>query len=93
MSKQIIRAKVVSILDNQRIVINAGIEQGVQAGDQFFLYEEGAEITDPENEEPLGRLENIKAHTEAFLVQEKMTVLLPVLSKQSNSSSVLSVIL
>ncbi len=51
MSAEILRAKVVGILDNQRIIINAGMEQGIKAGDSFFLYEDGDEITDPENNE------------------------------------------
>ena len=90
MSGTILRAKIIAILDNQRIVINAGFEHGVLAGNPFFIYEEGAEISDPETGAVLSKLENVKAHMEAFLVQEKMSVLLPIALQKQESSTVLS---
>lgn len=90
MSGTILRAKIIALLDNQRVVINAGHKHGVRSGNPFFIYEEGEEIKDPESGEVLGKLENIKAHMEAFLVQEKMTVLLPMPIQKHESSTVLS---
>ena len=90
MSQEILRAKVIAILDSQRIVINAGLEQGVSPKDHFYIYEMGEEIADPETKQGLGRLEMVKAHLEAFVVQEKMSVLIPVPITGSAIQSVLS---
>lgn len=90
MSGSILRAKIVAILDNQRVVINAGTEHGVLAGNPFFIYEDGVEITDPESGASLGKLENVKAHMEAFIVQEKMSVLFPIALHKQDSTTVLS---
>lgn len=78
MSNQILRAKVISILDSQRLIIDAGLSHGVLPGMQFYIYEMGEEIVNPETNESLGQLEVVKAHLEAFLAQEKFTVLIPV---------------
>ena len=90
MSGTILQAKIIAILDNQRVIINAGSEQGVLSGHQFFIYEEGEEIKDPDTGEVLEHLENVKAHVEAFLVQDKISVLVPVDIKKQGSTSVLS---
>lgn len=90
MSGNILRAKIIAILDNQRVVINAGYEHGVVSGNPFFIYEEGVEITDTETGASLGKLENIKAHMEAFIVQDKMSVLLPIALHKQDSTTVLS---
>lgn len=90
MSGNILRANIIAILDNQRVIINAGHEHGVLSGNPFFIYEEGNEIKDPESGEVLGKLENVKAHMEAFVVQEKISVLLPMPIQKLESSTVLS---
>lgn len=86
----ILYAKVISILDNQRIVINAGLSQGVRSGNPFFIYELGDEMIDLETKESLGQLEIVKANMEAYSVQDRLTVLIPTVSAGSKVGAVLS---
>ncbi|HOJ59783.1 MAG TPA: hypothetical protein PK878_05820 [bacterium] len=90
MGRQFLRGKVVSILDDQRLIVNLGMEHGVSMGDRFVVYEEGGEITDPSTQQSLGKLELIKAQVEAVHVQEKMSLLMPILKQTTTQSTVLS---
>lgn len=66
--------KVVKIINEYRIVINAGAKQGVHEGDVFEVYAEGQEIVDPDTGEDLGTLDYIKAKVVARDVFHKMTI-------------------
>ena len=90
MTKNYLRGKIVRILDNQRVIVNLGYEQGVTPGSHFFIYEEGEEIFDPSSNASLGKLELIKAELETYNVQEKMSVLTPRQREGSQSTTVLS---
>lgn len=68
-------AKIIRILDEQNVLINAGYEQGVRPGDLFHIIQIGEDITDPDTAEILGKLEIVKAAVEAYHVQERMTLL------------------
>ncbi|MFB3787868.1 MAG: hypothetical protein ACE15F_16030 [bacterium] len=87
MVRQFLRGKVVSILDDQRLIVNLGLEQGVAMGDRFVVYEEGGEITDPSTQQTLGKLELIKTQVEAVHVQEKMSLLMPILKQTTTQST------
>ncbi len=76
MSEETTVGRIVKILDDQRLVANKGFADGWSKGDLMVVYEEGEEVTDPETNESLGRLELVKAEVEAIHVQEKMTLLM-----------------
>jgi hypothetical protein len=90
MSKQFLRGLVAAILDDQRLIINLGMEQGVSCGDQFIVYEEGDQINDPQSGESLGGLELVKTILEAVHVQEKMALVMPIRKETTTQSTVLS---
>lgn len=90
MANEFLRGKVVRILDDQRIVINLGMNHGVQTGDHFYIYEAGEEIQDPVTNEPLGKLELVKAEVEAVHVQEKISFVMPPEKKTDTLHTVLS---
>jgi len=66
--------KVIKIIDDMQIVINAGTEYGIKNGDKFEIYLKGIEIFDPVTNEALGTLDFIKARVQAFTVYPKMTI-------------------
>ncbi len=90
MQKEFLRGKVALILDEQRLVINIGMERGVSVGDRFVIFEDGQEIDDPNSQQSLGRLELVKAQVEAVHVQEKMSLVMPTKKETSTQTTVLS---
>ncbi len=91
MSKTILRGHVIIILNDQKLIINLGFNQGVKPGDRFFIYQEGYEVQDNINNTTLGKIEFIKGEVEAINVQENMTMVMPMTKKnQAGPSSVLS---
>ena len=70
MEKQL---KVVSVLDNYRVALNAGLNQGIKIGQRYLIYSLGnEEIIDPDTNESLGFLEIVKGTGEVIHVQEKL---------------------
>lgn len=67
--------KIASVVDQYRVVINAGSVDGVKAGQRFLIYKIGDEVIDPDTRGSLGRLEVVKGIGEAIHVQEKMATL------------------
>ncbi len=90
MSERCIWGKIIRILDEQRILVNVGFEQGVQPGDYYHVLMIGDEIIDPDSNEPLGELQLVKAEVEAVHVLEKMTLMMPVAEPHIRQDSVLS---
>lgn len=68
-------AKIASVVDQFRVVINAGRVNGIKVGQRFLIYKIGEEVVDPDSKESLGRLEVIKGIGEVIHVQEKMATL------------------
>lgn len=66
--------RVVKILDSKNIIINAGLNDGTNIGDEFEIVGKGIEIKMPETEESLGYLENIKDTVTAIKVFDKMCI-------------------
>lgn len=66
--------KVVKIVDDKTIVINAGKNNGIQNADKFEIYELGDEVIDPETNENLGNLTSHKAYVQVINVYEKMAL-------------------
>ena len=55
-----ISIKVVKLLDEYKIVINKGANDGIKVGQVFLVYKEDEELFDPDTNESLGRLEIVK---------------------------------
>lgn len=68
-------AKVVSILNKNKIVINKGTSSGVRVGNVFSVYALGDEIIDPDDGQSLGRLNIPRGRGKVISVQEKMAII------------------
>jgi len=68
-------AKIASLIDEYRVVINKGSNTGVKIGDIFQIYKVGQEVVDPDTKVSLGRVEIIKGKGEVIHVQETMAIL------------------
>jgi len=68
-------AKVAHVLDEYKVVINRGSDQGVKIGDTYLVYTIGPDIIDPETKESLGPLEIVRGRTVVRHVQEKLSTL------------------
>lgn len=90
MSERCIWGKIIRILDEQRIVVNAGFEQGVKPGDRFHILKIGEAVTDPESGETLGELQTVKAEVAAVHVQDKLSLMMPLTEQQIRPGTVLS---
>jgi hypothetical protein len=69
---EVINGKVAAIIDDATLVLNIGLDQGVREGMTFLVFDEHAEIVDPDTGEPLGSWERVKARLVATHVQERM---------------------
>ena len=67
-----IEGKVAKIIDVYTVVINRGLEHGVEEDMRFVIYEPGEEIKDPDGGS-LGIFEYVKAKVEVVDVQEKFS--------------------
>ena len=65
---------IVKIIDEYRVVVNAGSNYSVREDDIFEVYQPGQEITDPETGESLGMLDYVKAKLRVVDVFPKMCV-------------------
>lgn len=68
-------AKVISVLDEYRVVINKGALDGVTSEDVFLVYRLGDELFDPDTKESLGVLEIVCGEGKPEHIQEKITTL------------------
>ena len=70
-----IRGKVARVLNEQEIVINAGIVDGVAVGMDFNVMDpNGEDIKDPDTNEVLGSIERPKVRVRVIHAQEKLAV-------------------
>lgn len=66
--------RIVKIVDEETLIINAGLDQGISIGDKFEIYSVGEKIFDPRTGEDLGTLDTIKDTVEAITVLQKMSI-------------------
>lgn len=66
--------KVVYLIDEENIVINAGSNKNVKKGDHFLIYGLSDEVFDIDNNESLGKLELVRGEGVVVHVQEKMSI-------------------
>lgn len=67
--------RVVQVLDEYKVVINKGIDDEVEEGDNYLIFSLGDEIVDPETKENLGRLEIVRGKARVIHVQERLSTL------------------
>jgi hypothetical protein len=70
-----ISIKVVKLLDEYKIVINKGANDGIKVGQVFLVYKEDEELFDPDTNESLGRLEIVKGKGKVIHLQAKMATI------------------
>ena len=72
--EQIFPATVVKVVDEYRLAINKGTQQGIKNGQRLLIYElSEEEIIDPNSGKQLGKLEIVKGTGKVIHVQEKMS--------------------
>lgn len=77
--------RVVQILDQFEIVLNRGTEHEVNVGDRYLVFGLGSEIFDPDTNESLGVLEEVRGRVEVKHVQEKMATARSIISVQAST--------
>ena len=68
-----IQTRIAQIISPTHFVLAAGMEQGVQEGMEFIIYELSDPVIDPETKESLGRLELHKGRVRVIHVQDKIS--------------------
>lgn len=66
--------KVVKIINEYQIVVNAGSNDTFYEGDEMEIYEPGQEVTDPDTGESLGTLDYVKAKLYIIDIFPKMCI-------------------
>ena len=95
MEKQL---KVASVLDDYKLVLNAGSNSNIKVGQRYLIYSLGdEEIIDPDTNESLGFLEIVKGTGKVTHVQDKMCTvesdeykILPKTTRKRKSYSIFS---
>ncbi|NIY70944.1 hypothetical protein HCZ30_00675 [Marivivens donghaensis] len=80
------RATVSHVPDDYRAVINRGSLHGVKAGDVYLIYSIGPELFDPDTNESLGRLEEVRGRAKVTHVQEKIATLRSIEFEETHGS-------
>jgi hypothetical protein len=68
-------ARVVSVIDHYRCVINWGSDDEVGLGDRFIIYGLGDRLKDPETGEDLGLLEIVRGKGKVTHIQPRLATL------------------
>lgn len=71
----VLKGKVIKILDDQRVVVDIGYEQGIKKDMKFFIFEYGEEIRDPTTNEIIDKIERIKHKIKVTHIQEKFSIM------------------
>ncbi len=71
----ILKGKIIKILDQYKVLANIGADSGIKRGMDFIIYSQGETVKDPESQEVLGKLENVKARIKVSHIQEKFSIL------------------
>ena len=85
-----INGKVAKILDEYQVILNVGLNQGVEPGMVFVIYEQGEVVKDPETKEPLENLEIVKGEVEVIHVQQSICLARSKKIERSDKPTVLS---
>lgn len=71
-----IEGRVIKILDNERVIVNLGLNSGIKRNMKFYIFEYGEEIEDPISKKKLGRIEHIKHRVRVDHVQDNFCVMI-----------------
>lgn len=71
----ILTGRVVKVIDEYRLVINKGSDDGITENNQFLIYHLGEELFDPDTKECLGILELVCGEGKPEHIQEHLTTL------------------
>jgi len=71
-TETMIQTKIARILSPTQVVLAAGLEDGVEEGMEFVIYELSDPIEDPETKESLGQLELHKGRVKVVHVQDRI---------------------
>ncbi|MCS7234158.1 MAG: tetratricopeptide repeat protein [Synergistetes bacterium] len=66
-------AQIAWIDDKGKVIINAGVEKGVEKGDKFLIFRKGRPIIDPTKQEVIGYDEIVIGYIEIEMVREKIS--------------------
>ena len=81
MADNILSGRVIKVINEYELVINRGSLDGVKANNRFLIYRLDEEITDPDTNEDLGRLELVCGEGTPKHIQERFTTLRSCLMK------------
>lgn len=81
----ILTGRVVKVIDEYRLVINKGSDDGITENNQFIIYHLGEELFDPDTKESLGILELVCGEGKPEHIQAHLTTL--VTSKRETRQS------
>jgi len=71
----ILKGRIIQTLGQYKVIVNLGAGSGIKRGMDFIIYSEGETVRDPQSNEILGKLENVKARVKVSHVQEKFSIL------------------
>lgn len=83
--KNILTGRVVKVIDEYRLVMNKGSEDGITENNQFLIYHLGEELFDPDTKQSLGILELVCGEGKPEYIQAHLTTL--VTSKRETRQS------
>ena len=55
-----IKGRIIKILNQYKVVVDIGADSGIRKDMDFIIYSEGETVKDPDSNEVLGKLENIR---------------------------------
>ena len=65
-------ARVAFVPDNFSVVLNKGLDDGIELNDKFLIFGIGSEIVDPDTGESLGALEVVRGRVRVEHLQAKL---------------------
>ncbi|MEO4000326.1 hypothetical protein [Mesorhizobium sp. CAU 1732] len=69
------QAKVAKVIDEYKVVLNVGADDGVRVHSEFILYRIGTEVIDPDSGESLGNFEEVIGRGIVTHVQTRLATL------------------
>ena len=75
MTEDVIKGKVIKIVNKYQVLVNVGYSHGVKKDMKFIIYSEGQEIKDPDTKKSLGKVEILKSRIEPTHIQEKFSTM------------------
>ena len=78
-------ARVVKIISPSVLVINQGAQDGITDLSQFVVFTYDEEIIDPETQESLGRLENVRGRGKVKHLQDRITTIISTMKRKEQS--------